>query len=208
MNKYFPAIILLILSAAIYLGTSQKGQKETHETEVLTREEVDHDFGTQPNKVFHPKLAIDTDIAPSIALKEGNEGVLHTYEVAKNTYLFYGNIAEVDENNRGYNGNAGFIVTADSVVVIDSLGTPALGRRMIKTIASITDKPIKYLIFTHISDHGFYNRHTLDKLHFAFNTHACFADTIFFIFLIVKGGLLSQFVNELLSLFGTERLKD
>jgi len=35
------------------------------------------------------------------------------------------------------------------VVVIDSLGTPKLGRRLIATVRKVTDKPIKYLILTH-----------------------------------------------------------
>lgn len=127
-----------------------KASKEAH-VETFTREEVDHVFGTVPDKVFYPKKAIDTDEIPSIAIKESiaDSKPLHTYQVAKDTYFFYGNIAEVDENNRGYNGNAGFVITNDSVVVIDSLGTPKLGRRMISTIKSITDKPIKYLIVTH-----------------------------------------------------------
>lgn len=146
-------MILLILAVSIYFALSQTPKKiqnpEQTKADTLTREEVNHSFGTKPNHVFHPKIAIDTNIAPSIAIKKGDKSPLHVYEVAKDTYLFYGNIAEVDENNRGYNGNAGFVITHDSVVVIDSLGTPALAQRMIKTIASITDKPIKHLIITH-----------------------------------------------------------
>jgi glyoxylase-like metal-dependent hydrolase (beta-lactamase superfamily II) len=34
-------------------------------------------------------------------------------------------------------------------VVIDTLGTPALGRRMIATIRSVTNEPIRYVIVTH-----------------------------------------------------------
>lgn len=156
MNKFLLTIILLVIAALFYLGMrpspeeSKPGTVDHHENaETFTREEVKHAFGTKPNTVFHPKTAINTDVPPSIAIKAGDESALHYYRVADNTYLFYGNIAEVDENNRGYNGNAGFVVTDDSVVVIDSLGTPALGLRMIKTIQSVTDKPIKYLIVTH-----------------------------------------------------------
>lgn len=130
--------------------TSLKNTIPEH-SETFTREEVDHAFGTKPDTIVYPKTAIDTDEAPSIAIKEtiSDTEPLHYYQITANTYFFFGNIAEVDENNRGWNGNAGFVVTNDSVVVIDALGTPKLGRRMIATIKTITDKPIKYLIVTH-----------------------------------------------------------
>ncbi len=171
MNKLFPIILLLVLAASLFYGLSnakqtspdinseqtakisdtQQNEKTESDVETFTREEVDHQFGTPPNKVFYPEKGIDTNDIPSISIKETVKDTkpLHTYQIAPDTYFFYGNIAEVDENNRGYNGNAGFIITDDSVVVIDSLGTPKLGRRMIATIKQITDKPIKYLIVTH-----------------------------------------------------------
>lgn len=116
-----------------------------------TREEVDHDYGTAPKRVYHPLLAVDTDDAPSIAIPPdiGEDVPLKVYEVAPRTWMFYGNIAEVDENNRGSNGNAGFVVTDEGVVVIDALGTPKLGKRLIATVRSVTDQPIRYLIVTH-----------------------------------------------------------
>jgi len=40
---------------------------------------------------------------------ERRDAPLRYYRIAPDTYLFYGNIAEVDENNRGWNGNAGFV---------------------------------------------------------------------------------------------------
>jgi len=63
--------------------------------------------------------------------------------------MLYGNIDTLNEENRGFNANAGFIITGDGVIVIDTLGTPQLGRRMISTIRCITEQPIRYLIVTH-----------------------------------------------------------
>ena len=63
--------------------------------------------------------------------------------------MLFGNISILDEQNRGFNANAGFIVTDQGVIVIDSLGTPRLGQRLINTIVCVTDKPVKYLIVTH-----------------------------------------------------------
>jgi len=88
-----------------------------------------------------PDMKIDADAPDSRALP--------VYKLTHNTYFLYGNISTLNENNRGFNANAGFIVTDNGVVVIDTLGTPKLGRRLISTIRCITDKPIKYLIVTH-----------------------------------------------------------
>lgn len=78
------------------------------------------------------------------------------FKLAKDVYIFFGNIAEVDQYNRGWDGNTGFVVTSAGVVVIDSLGTPKLGQRMIATIKRVTDKPIKCLILTHnYLDHSY-----------------------------------------------------
>ncbi len=110
-----------------------------------------HNFGTDPDRYYLPKKAIDTGEIPNIILKATDSGntPLPYFKLKNNVYMFFGNIAEVDEFNRGWNGNAGFIVTPEGVVVIDSLGTPRLGQRMIATIKTVTQKPIKYLIITH-----------------------------------------------------------
>ena len=98
-----------------------------------------------------PKLAVDTIEKPEIVIskKDSDSKPLPYYRIAPDVYFLYGNIAEVDVKNRGFNGNAGFVVTSEGVVVIDSLGTPLLGRRLIATVRKVTDKPIKYLILTH-----------------------------------------------------------
>jgi len=105
-----------------------------------------------------PPNAIDAQALPSIVVRADapDNEPLPYYRLAPDTYFFYGNIAQVDEHNRGFNGNAGFIVTPDGVVVIDSLGTPRLARRMIATIRAVTDQPVRYLILTHTHpDHAY-----------------------------------------------------
>lgn len=138
---------LIAVSLLLPGGPAFADETETH----YTREEVDHAFGTPAGESHYPALAIDTDEVPSVAFnaETGADEPLKYYEIAPSTYFFYGNIAEVDENNRGFNGNAGFVVTEDSVVVIDSLGSPRLGQRILHTIKTVTDKPVKYLIITH-----------------------------------------------------------
>ncbi|MFO7593171.1 MAG: MBL fold metallo-hydrolase [Pseudomonadota bacterium] len=98
-----------------------------------------------------PKSAIDTDEIPQMTLAADapDDEPLPYYRIADDTYMLFGNIAEVDGENRGWNGNAGFVVTDEGVFVIDALGTPKLGRRFVATIRSVTDKPIRYLLLTH-----------------------------------------------------------
>ena len=98
-----------------------------------------------------PPKAVDTSDIPKtvISATDADSKPLPVYKIAPDTYFLYANIAEVDKKNRGFNGNAGFVVTHEGVVVIDSLGTPKLGRRLIATIRKITQQPIKYLILTH-----------------------------------------------------------
>ena len=100
---------------------------------------------------YLPKNAIDTDELPKIVVRktENAKNILPVYKLSTDTYFLYGNIAQLNEENRGFNGNAGFVVTSNGVVVIDALGTPLLGRRLIATVRAVTDKPIKYLVITH-----------------------------------------------------------
>ncbi len=114
-----------------------------------------------------PTSAVNTTDIPQlvIAADAPDDEPLPYYRIADDTYMLFGNIAEVDEHNRGWNGNAGFIVTEAGVFVVDALGTPKLGRRFLATIRSVTDKPVRYLLLTHNHpDHSYgaiaFRRHT------------------------------------------------
>jgi glyoxylase-like metal-dependent hydrolase (beta-lactamase superfamily II) len=115
-------------------------------------------FGTDPDQAYMPEEAVNHPRAPVFVIDANDSDCapLPYYRIAPDTYFFFGNIAEVDGNNRGFNGNAGFIVTGDGVLVVDALGTPYLGRRMIATIRSVTDEPIKYLLVTHAHPDHYY----------------------------------------------------
>jgi glyoxylase-like metal-dependent hydrolase (beta-lactamase superfamily II) len=94
---------------------------------------------------------INTDWVPEYHFsgQESSQERLPVYCLGSDTWLFMGSIEQLNTANRGFNGNAGFVVTPSGVVVIDVLGTPQLGKRMIATIRSVTDKPIRYVIITH-----------------------------------------------------------
>ena len=56
--------------------------------------------------------------------------------------------------NEGNTSNGGFVVTDEGVVVFDALGTPSHGDALIREIAKITDKPIRYVVVSHYhADH-------------------------------------------------------
>lgn len=56
--------------------------------------------------------------------------------------------------NQGNTSNAGFVITAEGVVVYDALGTPSLGDALVDEVWKRTDKPIRYVVVGHYhADH-------------------------------------------------------
>ena len=75
-------------------------------------------------------------------------------QVGTHTWYVQGLSALGSPQNQNFISNAGFVVTDDSVVVIDALGAPALAERLLALIRGVTDKPVKTLILTHYhADH-------------------------------------------------------
>jgi glyoxylase-like metal-dependent hydrolase (beta-lactamase superfamily II) len=131
------AAVLLLTLLSFPASSQQYGQ-------IANPEYAPDDWGL-------PATAINSDQVPSMKIdpKAADDRPLPVYKIAEDTYMLLGNISTLNDNNRGWNGNAGFIVTSEGVLVIDTLGTPKLGRRVIATIHSLTDKPIRYLVVTH-----------------------------------------------------------
>ncbi len=74
-------------------------------------------------------------------------------QVSRHVYYVQGK-AGVATDNEGFISNAGFVVTEAGVVVFDTLGTPSLADKMLRTIRSVTDKPIVKVIVSHYhADH-------------------------------------------------------
>lgn len=59
-------------------------------------------------------------------------------------------------DNYGFISNAAFVVTDDGVVVFDTLGTPALGVKLLAAIRSVTSKPIRRVYVSHYHADHFY----------------------------------------------------
>ena len=75
-------------------------------------------------------------------------------KVSANAYFVQGQSALGSPANANFISNAGFVVTSDSVVVVDALGSPALARELLAQIRRITPKPVSHVLLTHYhADH-------------------------------------------------------
>lgn len=79
-------------------------------------------------------------------------------QIAEGVYAFRGQTGLMTQSNLGEICNVGFIVGNDCVAVVDSGGSVAEGKALIEAIRGVTDKPIRFLINTHMHpDHIFGN---------------------------------------------------
>ncbi len=77
-------------------------------------------------------------------------------KIASDVYGVFGVYEQISYKNRGFISNAYFITTEEGVVVVDTLSTYKLGKELIETIRTVTDKPIKFVIVTHYHTDHFY----------------------------------------------------
>jgi glyoxylase-like metal-dependent hydrolase (beta-lactamase superfamily II) len=84
-------------------------------------------------------------------------------QVAPHTYYVQGQPGVASAANEGFNSNAGFVITDEGVVVVDALGTPALGDALLGAIHKVTPLPVKRAILTHYHADHFYGLEPLKK---------------------------------------------
>jgi len=71
-------------------------------------------------------------------------------EVAPGVYVHQGRFEVQSPENRGDISNASFVVGSEAVAVIDTSGSAVMGAELRQAIRAVTDKPIKYVINTHM----------------------------------------------------------
>ena len=75
-------------------------------------------------------------------------------KVSRSAWYVQGQSGLGSSANQNFISNAGFIVTAQGVVVIDALGSPQLAQRLIAEVRKVTAQPITHVIVTHYhADH-------------------------------------------------------
>jgi quinoprotein relay system zinc metallohydrolase 2 len=84
-------------------------------------------------------------------------------EVADGVFVSEGVHELNSATNGGHIANASFVIGSDSVAVVDSGGSAGVGRALLQAIRALTDRPIRYLINTHMHpDHILGNSALLD----------------------------------------------
>lgn len=85
-----------------------------------------------------------------ITVASGGEDTFSMTEVSDGNYLHIGKHVSIDDPQHDDIANIGFIVGSKCIAVIDTGGSIDIGEKLLKEIKSISNKPICYVINTHV----------------------------------------------------------
>ena len=87
---------------------------------------------------------------PLLRYAPAHAASVNATEVAPGVFVHQGRYEVQSPENRGDIANASFVVGDDAVAVIDTSGSAKMGAELRDAIRAVTDKPIKYVINTHM----------------------------------------------------------
>ncbi|MBA2397185.1 MAG: quinoprotein relay system zinc metallohydrolase 2 [Bradyrhizobium sp.] len=82
-------------------------------------------------------------------LSQAQQQELPVSEVAPGIFVHTGKTALMTAGNDGATANIGFIIGESAVAVVDTGGSLREGQRLLAAIRTRTDKPVRYVIYTH-----------------------------------------------------------
>ena len=87
---------------------------------------------------------------PLLRYVPAHAAAMDVTEVAPGVFVHQGRYEVQSPDNRGDISNASFVVGSEAVAVIDTSGSAVLGQELRDAIRAVTDKPIRYVINTHM----------------------------------------------------------
>ena len=96
------------------------------------------------------KAGLALAASPLLRYLPAHAAAAEVSEVAPGVFVHQGRYEVQSPENRGDIANASFVVGADGVAVIDTSGSAAMGQDLRDAIRAVTNKPIKYVINTHM----------------------------------------------------------
>jgi len=82
-------------------------------------------------------------------------------EVAEGFFVHFGQQEDSNVSNNGDIANIGFIVGSKSIAVIDTGGTPEIGKKLLNKIKETSNLPISHIIITHSHPDHFFGTEAL-----------------------------------------------
>lgn len=87
---------------------------------------------------------------PLLRYAPAHAATMDVTEVAPGVFVHQGRYEVQSPDNRGDISNASFVVGSEAVAVIDTSGSAVLGEELRDAIRAVTNKPIRYVINTHM----------------------------------------------------------
>lgn len=118
-------------------------------------------------KIKYSLLIVLSILINTFATAKEPTGIMEKYDaikIAEHTWGIFGPLTAPNPENQGFMNNPVFIITDNSVVVIDPGSSLQVGRALLKKIRKQTDKPITHVFDSHVhGDHWLANQAIVEE---------------------------------------------